>query len=121
MKDLRKQNSILSSNYEEEIESYFDTLDENDEDLELTRESKLLDKLDPELVEYFSEARLIKKRSLGKKIKNKSKLYKTDDKIKYNNTTATIIYGPYKVGNKKMYEIETKSGDVMSISEDDIN
>ncbi len=87
-------------------------------DTELIEENSLSKYLDDEVIEYFNEARLIKKRTL--KLQNNKKHFKVNDKVSYNNNVCNILYGPYLENNLKMFEIETIDGNIISVSINDI-
>lgn len=121
MKRYKNKCDIISNVESEEEKLFFEQLDE--EDIELSRENKLVEKLDPEILKYFNDARLITKRSKTrlKQKKKKKKSFKINDQVKYKNISAQIIYGPFDNNNVKMYEIETDSGDILSVSYNDID
>ena len=74
--------------------------------------------LDPELLEYFNDAKVIgsKKTNFSKQKKKKKDkvVYESDQKVKFKGKKCTILYGPYDKDNKQFYELETENGNVIS-------
>lgn len=86
-------------------------------------DSRLMNNMDDDLAEYFSDARMLPKKTASttmKKKKNKI-IFKTGDKVECKEGTGSILYGPYDVDAKKMYEIELDNGNIISIDEKHIS
>ena len=94
------------------------TVEEEEEDDELN-DNKLANDMDDDLAEYFSDARMMPKKTSKKK---KAKVvYKTGDEVTTKQGKGHIIYGPYEVNKKQMYEIELDSGDLISLDDKHIS
>lgn len=96
----------------------FDEGEENAED-ELDDDSALAKNIDDDLADYFSDARIFstKKNNDSTKKRAKKIVYKTDDKIiamiNKEKNNGIILFGPYEVNKKQMYQIELDSGDII--------
>jgi uncharacterized protein YaiL (DUF2058 family) len=90
--------------------------EDDDEVLDAERERKLINVLDSDILKYFNEAQVIKKKPFNgcKKVKKEKPEYAVGQKIKVNNLEGTILFGPYEQNDKIMYEVETEKG-VISI------
>lgn len=88
----------------------------DDDEIDNIKEQKMLETLDSDLLKYFNEAHVVKKKTITKKSKKEKIVYIIGDKIKVNNIIGTIIYGPYEKDNKIFYEIETADG-IISIED----
>lgn len=94
--------------------------DTNDMDF-LSREFKMLEDLDPDLREYFNEARLVKSTKTKKQRKKKAR-FSIGDQVEVNNVYGTIIYGPYPSDKgKDTYEIECENGDIITAEDDGVS
>ena len=93
-----------------------DEEDEEDEDeISLEKEKEIIKKLDDDLIKYFGEAKIINKRKFNNNFKkNKRKDFAVGQKIKINNMSGKILFGPYEIGNKLMCEIELENGNIIS-------
>lgn len=118
MKRYREKTQNFSQ-YEEDLNSIIDDFEEEEEEvLELQREGQLVKNLDSDLLEYFSDAKVIKKNPKSTKKKKEKIIYEIGQKVKAKNIEGTILYGPYELPNgKQMYEIETIDGNVISVEE----
>lgn len=106
------------NNQETEYEDNFFESD-SDEDSE-EDEGRLIKKLDDELLEMFSEARIITKKSSKQKKKKEKIIYTMGDAVKASGRKGSILYGPYEVNGKQMYEIEIDGNGVISVEEKNI-
>ena len=89
--------------------------EEDEEEISLEKENEIIKKLDDDLIKYFGEAKIINKRKLNNNFKkNKRKDFIVGQKIKINNMSGKILFGPYEIGNKLMYEIELENGNIIS-------
>ena len=95
----------------------------DDEDYEENDDYKLVSNMDNDLAGYFSDARVFAKKttSTKKKQKQKTSSYKIGDKVTVKGVKGSIIFGPYEVDKKKMYEIELDNGELISIDDKKIN
>jgi hypothetical protein len=112
-KNWNHKDDIFNDDEEEElyknVESEIDIFD--DEEIDNIKEQKMLETLDSDLLKYFSEARIVKKKNnLSKKTKKEKNIFVAGEKVKFNNKTGCIIYGPYEKDDKTFYEIETSNG-----------
>ena len=105
-------NKLEDDYQDKEYESKDFEDDEESEDAD-----RLFNKLDDELLEMFSEARIITKRSSKQKKKKEKIVYLMGDNVKVNNRKGIILYGPYEIDNKQMYEIEIENEGVISAEE----
>jgi hypothetical protein len=87
------------------------------DDTEDDEEEGQLPNLDPELMEMFSEARIITKKSSKSKKKKEKVIYNCGERVSVKGKKGTIIYGPYEVDNKQMYEIDIDDNGVISAEE----
>ena len=111
-----------NEDYKPSSENKFATEDLYEEE-ESEDDSRLMNNMDDDLAEYFSDARMLPKKTSSttmKKKKNKV-VFKTGDKIECKEGTGSILYGPYDVDTKKMYEIELDNGNIISIDEKHIS
>jgi hypothetical protein len=93
------------------VESEIDIFDDDDEEIDNIKEQKMLETLDSDLLKYFSEARVVKKKNnFNKKTKKEKNIFTAGEKVKFNNKNGCIIYGPYEKDDKIFYEIETTHG-----------
>ena len=107
-------------NDEEYDANFFDDVIDDEESPE--SEQRLINKLDDELIEYFSDARIIIKKTLKKNKKKKEKvIYTIGQTVNIGTKKGIIIYGPYEVDGKSMYEIEIDDNGVISVEEKYIN
>lgn len=105
----------LEDNYAEKLYDEYD--EEEDEELSLEREDNIIKVLDPDLIEYFNEAQVIKKKTFNSKTKKSKKdreIYPAGTPVKFQNQQCTVLYGPYDLDGKDMYELETTDGNVIS-------
>jgi len=107
---FNEEKSQLYNNVNSDIDIF------DDEDIDDIKEQKMLETLDSDLLKYFSEARVVKKKTVNKKSKKEKIIFVVGDKVKINNISGTILYGPYEKDNKFFYELETKDG-VISIED----
>jgi hypothetical protein len=111
-------NVYEKNNYNDTLEEIYE--DEDDEVLE--RDDDIFKVLDPEILEYLNDEKstpikkTIKTSSLKKKKKDKI-VYEVDEKVRVKGEKCSIIYGPYEVDGKQMYEIETSQGNVISVED----
>lgn len=99
--------------------SYYSFDDEEDED-EASDEARLMKSIDGDLAGYFSDARMFAPKKMTNNMKKKPKkiVYKNGDQvIVANKGNGSIIYGPYEVNKKQMYEVELANGDLISIDD----
>lgn len=83
----------------------------DDDEIDDIKEQKMLQTFDSDLLKYFNDARIMKKKCLiNKKVKKEKNIFITGDKVKFNNICGTIIYGPYEKNDKIFYEIESNNG-----------
>lgn len=107
--DKWKNNERFPSD-EDDIEEIIDG--DSDEESEES-EQRLIRKLDDELLEYFSEARIISKKPSGKHKKKEKIIYLAGQEVTVQGRKGTIIYGPYDQDGKQMYEIELENNGVI--------
>lgn len=104
----------------EDIELYNNTentFEEDDDEIDDIKEQKMLETLDSDLLKYFNEARITKKKQIGnKKTKKEKNIFSVGEKVKFNNIVGTILFGPYEKNDKLFYEIETEYG-IVSIED----
>ena len=100
--------------------SFYD-LNNDDEDEE-ENEEPLEKNVDDDLAGYFADARMFSsKKKLVDTMKKKPKkiVYKADDKVTVtaNKTVSngTIVFGPYEVNKKQMYQVELDNGDLIEM------
>jgi hypothetical protein len=118
MKRYKDKTQDFSQQYQEEISTTVVDDYEEEEMLELEREGELVKKLDNDLLEYFSDAKVIKKNPKLTKKKKEKIVYEVGQKVKAKNVIGSILYGPYELANgKQMYEVETNDGNVISVEE----
>lgn len=112
------KNNDEFNNYEEEDKLFEEEFDE----LTLEKENNLYKQLDPDLIEYFNDARIIKRKTNFKSKKNKKDkiVYNVGEKVSINNEICTILYGPYEKDNKVYYEIENSKENVLAVEEKNI-
>ena len=103
--------------------SYNYSQEDNYQDEESSEFKEQTDKIDDDLADYFSDARV------GVKSKNKKKKTMKPKKIVFSSgdivnikragkeIKASIIYGPYEVDKKQMYEVEIDGGEIIEIGE----
>lgn len=119
-KDWDHEDDIFNEDEEKlykSVESEVDIFDDDDEEIDDIKEQKMLETLDSDLLKYFSEARVVKKKnSFNKKIKKEKNVFMAGEKVKFNNKNGCIIYGPYEKNDKIFYEIETTNG-IISIED----
>ena len=99
--------------------SYYSFDDEDDED-EASDEAQLMKSMDGDLAGYFSDARMFTPKKMTNSMKKKPKkiIYKNGDQVIVTNKgNGSIIYGPYEVNKKQMYEVELANGDLISIDD----
>lgn len=111
-----KDNDYQENEYSD---NSFDSDSDSDEDSE-EEEERLITKLDDELIEMFSDARIITKKSFKTKKKKDKIIYITGDAVKANGRKGNILYGPYEVDGKQMYEVEIDGNGVISAEEKNI-
>ena len=98
--------------------SYFN----DDEDDDFADDAKLMKSMDGDLAGYFSDARVFApKKSAAQKKAKKPQPYKNGEKVIVNGKEGTVVYGPYEVNKKKMYEIELVDGDLISTDDKHIS
>ena len=112
-----------NSNYEETYSTTYDYYDEY-QDEEISEIKEKTDKIDDDLVDYFSDARIgrIKTNKKKKNLKQKKKVSFSSGDIVFvkqdgNEFKASIIYGPYEVDKKRLYEAEINGGEIVEIDE----
>lgn len=125
--DDQYKNEEYDNLYENQYNSQYDDQYKDDTENELyENETNLNDKVDDDLAGYFSDARLFntaskKKPEDEKKKKPKRIIYKANDKIVFNVNKATvsgiILFGPYDVNKKQMYQIELEDGSLAEADE----
>lgn len=99
----------------ENYNNYNDDDNDNDEDE--------INSIDDDLAGYFSDARIFssKKNTDNTKKRAKKIVYKIDDKIvvSTNKTknNGIVLFGPYNVNNKQMYQIELDNGNIIEIDD----
>lgn len=104
-------NDRYDDNYNDE--NYIDE-NYNDENIQNTDLS-----IDEDLAGYFNDARLFSMKAEDENVKKKPKkiIYKIDDKviISMNKTKVKgqILFGPYDVNKKQMYQIELEDGQLI--------
>lgn len=112
--DKDQYNDQYNDNYNDD--RYDDYNDENyiDENIQNTDLS-----IDEDLAGYFNDARLFSMKAEDENVKKKPKkiIYKIDDKviISMNKTKVKgqILFGPYDVNKKQMYQIELEDGQLI--------
>jgi len=123
---MRGRKEMLYDDDEDNIceKPYIESLDEDeDEDDMLEHDEDIFKILDPDILKYlnddrsFSKKSFIKPSSLIKKKKKDKIIYEIGEKIKIKNEKCCIIYGPYEIEGKQMYEIETNAGNIISIED----
>jgi len=112
-----------NSTYEDDYSNTYDYYDEYQEE-ESSEIKEKTDKIDDDLVDYFSDARVGRPKTNKKKKSSKQKkkvLFSSGDivliKQAGNELKASIIYGPYEVDKKRLYEAEIDSGEIIEIDE----
>ena len=119
--DYENLDENLNDDLDENLNDNFNNIkneDEEDNDsdeISLEKENEIIKILDDDLIKYFGEAKIINKRKLNNNFKkNKRKDFIVGQKIKINNMSGKILFGPYEIGNKLMYEIELENGNIIS-------
>lgn len=104
--------------------SYNYSQDEDFQDEESSEFKEQTDKIDDDLADYFSDARVGVKPKNNKKKKNvkqKRVIFSSGDIVNIKRLgqefKASIIYGPYEVDKKQMYEVEINGGEIIEIGE----
>lgn len=94
----------------------FDPYDDHDDFESLKRESRLLERLDPDLLEYFTDLRGRGKPSAGRNKGN----FTVGDYVTVNGLYGTITYGPYVSDffQGDTYEIEMENGETITAVDD---
>ena len=118
MKKESKFNNYKDDDLDDQLVDNFNYTkieEEDEEEISLEKENEIIKKLDDDLIKYFGEAKIINKRKLNNNFKkNKRKDFIVGQKIKINNMSGKILFGPYEIGNKLMYEIELENGNIIS-------
>ena len=119
--DNDEEDRYLDNDDEIENESYnnYNDDDNNDND----NDEDEINSIDDDLAGYFSDARIFssKKNTDNTKKRAKKIVYKIDDKIvvSTNKTknNGIVLFGPYNVNNKQMYQIELDNGNIIEIDD----
>lgn len=78
-----------------------------------------LNDLDPELINYIKDSRLVK---LKKSKKKKKANFNIGDSVEIKDNYGTIIYGPYESENgKDNYEIECENGEIITAEDNGVS
>ena len=129
------ENKNYDINNDEELSYYqLNSYDEDEYYEKLYKENKYKDdmidddnveNIDDDLVEYFSDARVYSNKKNPNKKRNKRIIYKIDDNILVLNNKVKnkgiILFGPYDVNKKNMYQIELANGDIIEADEKHIS
>lgn len=123
-KEYKDYDKDFDKDYEEEYKNYTkdssldsDFNDEDEEEVEVDTINP--DTVDKDIMGYFVDARVTSKRSTTFKKKKKEKItYQVGQAIFLTNKkcNATIVYGPYELDKKQMYEVELDNT-VISVEE----
>ena len=109
--------NLYKENYDNEyLNDYNEDIDSDDNE---ENDSINIATVDKDVMEYFLDGRVASKKSTTFKKKKKDKItYKNGQAVFITNKkcNATIIYGPYELDKKQMYEIEIDNT-VISIEE----
>lgn len=115
--DNEDEDRYLDNDDEMENENYDNYNDNNDNDEEE------INSIDDDLAGYFSDARIFssKKNTDNTKKRAKKIVYKIDDKIVVSTNkiknNGIVLFGPYNVNNKQMYQIELDNGNIIEIDD----
>ena len=96
--------------------SFFD--DDEDEEDDDEEEKDLKDAIDDEeMLQYFDDAKMsTSSRSLSTTFKKKKPevTFEQGENVLYRNKEATVVFGPYEKNYKKLYEIQTQDGKIIT-------